>query len=262
MHTSTCLGQFGGGGCDANVNLMPRDSLSTQISELHTNYYLYLRLIKSTKTVSRCCSRHLWLRTGEYSIKMTVGTLYIDLQHEITPLPILISHSPPVWWHYNSKHMKSPSNPLNCRSSSPDCWCEAYGIAPVPRFSTTPDVIRTLIWCLDQLKSVKLSVFIWYQPPYTCYCQTLKKLVAACQHLNQAANVPLSPHPPPTKPLASSWTKINTVCLPRGLYTTTISSFPVVDVVDEKRTPLLDESVEAVNHARSMWSIMSMVEVG
>ena len=40
------------------------------------------------------------------------------------------------------------------------------------------------------------------------------------------------------------WTKINTVCLPRGLYTTTISSFPVVDVVGEKRTPLLDESVE------------------
>ena len=69
-------------------------------------------------------------------------------------------------------------------------------------------------------------------------------MVAACQHLNQAANAPLSSHPQPTKPLASFWTKINTVYLPLGLYTTAISSFPVVDVVDEKRTPLLDESVE------------------
>ena len=86
MHTSTCLGQFGGGGCDANVNLMPRDSLSTQISELHTNYYLYLRLAKWDKAVTRCCSRHLWLRTGEYSAEMIFGTLYIDLRHDITPL--------------------------------------------------------------------------------------------------------------------------------------------------------------------------------
>ena len=96
VRTSTYRGQFGGGRCDKNVNLMPTDSLSTQISDLYTNYYLFLRLIKSTKAVTRCCSLHLWLRTGEYSIKMTVGTLHIDLQHEITPLSMLISHLPPV----------------------------------------------------------------------------------------------------------------------------------------------------------------------
>ena len=149
MHTSTCLGQFGGGGCDANVNLMPRDSLSTQISELHTNYYLYLRLIKSTKTVSRCCSRHLWLRTGEYSIKMTVGTLYIDLQHEITPLSILISHSPPVWWHYKSMSMKSPSNSLNRRSFSPDSRPAVCVLVPNKVNLGAADAIRTSIWCLE-----------------------------------------------------------------------------------------------------------------
>ena len=149
MHTSTCLGQFGGGGCDKNINLMPRDGLSTQISELHTNYYLYLRLIKSTKAVSRCCSRHLWLRTGEYSIKMAVGTRYIDLQHEITPLSILISHSPPVWWHYNSKYMKSPSNPLNCRSFSPDIWSAVCILVPAWVNLGAADAMQMLIWCLE-----------------------------------------------------------------------------------------------------------------
>ena len=149
MHTSTCLGQFGGGGCDANVDLMPRDSLSTQISELHTNYYLYLRLIKSTKTVSRCCSRHLWLRTGEYSIKMTIGTLHIDLQHEITPLSMLISHLPPVWWHYISKYMKSLSNPLNCRRFSSHIWPDVCVLVPTEVNLGAADAIKMLIWCLQ-----------------------------------------------------------------------------------------------------------------
>ena len=149
VRTSTYWGQFGGGGCDKNVNLMPTGSLSTQISDLYTNYYLFLRLIKSTKAVTRCCSLHLWLRTGEYSIKMTVGTLHIDLQHEITPLSMLISHLPPVWWHYISKYMKSLSNPLNCRSFSPDIWSAACILVPAWVNLGAADAMQMLIWCLE-----------------------------------------------------------------------------------------------------------------
>ena len=109
----------------------------SSLSDLHANYYLYLRLTKSTKTARRYYSLHSWLRTGEYSAEMIFGTLYIDLRHDITPLSILISHSPPVWWHYMSEYIKSSSNSLNRRSSLPDCWCEACGIVPIPPFSTT-----------------------------------------------------------------------------------------------------------------------------
>ena len=94
--SSMPLGQFRHAGCDKNAKLMPTEQEIGQNHQKLPHYYLFLRLIKSTKAVTRCCSLHLWLRTGEYSIKMTAGARHIDLQHEITPLSMLISHLPPV----------------------------------------------------------------------------------------------------------------------------------------------------------------------